>query len=81
MSIKLEIKDNNGNIIEEDTLEITNGDILILQLNEHINTSEINQIVKSIRHTFKERLEHPDKLAGIIIPENVTLKVLKVIKE
>jgi len=81
MTIKLEIRDSNQNLIEEDNLKITNGDILLVQVDQNIRPSEIDQIGKSIRRAFKERLEHPDRIAGIIIPENITLKILKVTKE
>jgi len=81
MSIKLEINDNNGNIIEEDNLEICDGDILIVQIDDHVRGSVIEQTVKSIRNAFVEKREHPDRIAGIIIPDTVTLKVLKVMKE
>lgn len=81
MSIKLEINDNNGNIIEEDNLEICDGDILIIQYDDRMRSSEIERTIKSIRTAFEHKRENPDQIAGIIIPDTVTLKVLKVTKE
>ena len=81
MSIKLEINDNNGNIIEEDNLEICDGDILIVQFDEHMKSFKIEEAIKSIRNAFEEKRKRPDTIAGIVIPDTVTLKVLKVTKE
>jgi len=39
--MKLEIRDNNQNLIKEDNLEISNGDILIAQINQDTTFYEI----------------------------------------
>ncbi len=81
MSVKLEVRDINGKRVREDHLEIYDGDILILQAKEYISEARIDRLISSIKAAFEHRKDHPDQISGVVIPESVTLKILKVIKE
>jgi len=81
MIMKLEIRDNNQNLIKEDNLEISNGDILIAQINQDTTFYEIKQFQEAVKGAFKEKSKHPNKMMGILVPKNITLKVLKIIEE
>ncbi|HQF36478.1 MAG TPA: hypothetical protein PLL26_02445 [Candidatus Dojkabacteria bacterium] len=81
MPIKLEVRDVNGNIIKEDYLEVYNGDTLILQTKDYVSDSKIERLITSIKTAFEYRKNNPEQITGIVIPEMMTLKILRVIKE
>lgn len=71
--IKLEIHNHNGEVIEEDTLTISDGDKVILQVPK--GTTLEHQM--KLHEAFKNTLTNDDKNV-ISIPDDVKIKILKV---
>lgn len=84
MSIKLQVTDTSGNIINEDNLEISNGDVLLIELgtNISINHAETHRLMERLRETFKAQKKNPDDFVGFVYPkDSLSFKILKVKKD
>jgi len=59
MPIKLRVTDTDGNIIKEDNLEISNSDVLLIELGTNIrnNHKETHRVIARLIEAFKAQKE------------------------
>ena len=81
MSMRIQIQDKNGNIIQDDELVVETGDILLCQLQYTISSEEIATCAEKIHNNFKNLFKQA-RFGNEIIPvtydKSIEFKVLKI---
>lgn len=78
-SAKIQIHNIFGEVIEEDILEISSGDILIAQISREVEDVPVN-VYNNIKEQIKRAITTQEN-DFIILPDFVSLKILRKIKE
>jgi len=84
MPIKLRVTDTDGNIIKEDNLEISNSDVLLIELGTNIrnNHKETHRVIARLIEAFKAQKRDPNGFVGFVYPKgSLSFKIIKVVNQ
>ena len=78
--IRLQINDNDGNIIQEDNLELENGDILLCQVNKDLTHQIKAKLSEQLRQGFQlaSNRSNDGEIVPILYDHTIDFKVLKI---
>ena len=81
MAIRLQIVDKDNSIIQEDILNVFDGDIILCQINkEFLDHKQTIETGKRIQEVFKRasKQAYHDKIVVLTYDSNINFKILKI---